>query len=615
MAVASQHAGAIMAAIFSFMGKREMTAPVTQNLVATFFERAEAMGDAPFLWSKRDGTYAAWSWRRVAEAVSALSRGLRALGVAAGERVVLVSENRPEWVIADLAIMAAGAVTVPAYTTNSRDDHGHILVDSGASAAIVSTDALARPLLAAADSAPALKLLVALEEISGDAGPVDVHSWDDVIARGDAMTDAMADDGSELIAAITPDDLACFIYTSGTGGRPKGVMLSHRAIAYNVYSATDLLSELDLGDEVFLSFLPLSHSYEHTCGLHLPISLGAQIYYAESIETLSANMAEAQPTIMTCVPRLYEVMRARIMIGVARAGGVKKSLFEAALRLGRARYETDRLSLIESLIDRLVDKLVRDKVRQRFGGRMKALVSGGAPLNYDVGMFFLALGLPVYQGYGQTEAAPLISCNRKSVNNLASVGPALAGVEARIAEDGEICVRGDMLMAGYWNDAEATAEALKNGWLHTGDIGHIDGAGCIHITDRKKDIIVNSGGDNIAPQRVEGILTLEPEIAQAMVYGDRRAHLVALIVPDSDFIERHAEGRNLAELASDADFHSALAEVVRRACGGLSTIEKVKRFAIAPEPFAIDNGEMTPTMKIRRHAIINRYRDTLDGLY
>jgi long-chain acyl-CoA synthetase len=230
-------------------------------------------------------------------------------------------------------------------------------------------------------------------------------------------------------------------------------------------------------------------------------------------------------------------------------------------------------------------------------------------------MFFLALGLPVYQGYGQTEAAPLISCNRKSNNNIASVGPALAGVEARIADDGEICVRGGMLMEGYWNDAEATTTALEDGWLHTGDIGHIDRAGCIHITDRKKDIIVNSGGDNIAPARIEGVLTLEPEIAQALVYGDRRAHLVALIVPDPGFIESHAKGLSLVELAGDADFHGALGEAVRRASDSLSSIEKVKRFAIAQEPFTIDNGELTPTLKTRRHAIIDRYRDTLDGLY
>ena len=589
-----------------------MVAPVTQNLVATFFERAGAKGDAPFLWAKRDGAYAAWSWRRVAEAVSALSRGLGDLGVEAGDRVVLVSENRPEWVIADLAIMAAGAVTVPAYTTNSADDHAHILGHSGAAALIVSTAALARPLLAAAKSAPEVKLIIAMEAIGGgEAGSMVIHSWDDVIARGGALTDDVA----ARVATIAPADLACFIYTSGTGGRPKGVMLSHGAIAFNVFSATDLLTEVGLGDDVFLSFLPLSHSYEHTCGLHLPISMGAQIYYAEGIETLSANLAEARPTIMTCVPRLYEIMRTRILAGVARAGGLKKTLFEAALRLGRKRHEGGELSLLERLLDRLVERLVRDKVRLRFGGRMKALVSGGAPLNYDVGMFFLALGLPVYQGYGQTEAAPLISCNRKSNNNIASVGPALAGVEARIAADGEICVRGGMLMEGYWNDAEATSDALRDGWLHTGDIGHIDDAGCIHITDRKNDIIVNSGGDNIAPQRVEGVLTLEPEIAQALVYGDRRAHLVALIVPAEDFIESRGKGLSLADLAGDADFHGALGEAVRRASDSLSSIEKVKRFAIAKEPFTIDNGEMTPTLKTRRHAIISRYRDTLDGLY
>ena len=581
-----------------------MSAPTPRNLVALFFARAETGGDKPFLWAKRDGVYEAWSWRRVARAVSALSRGLRDLGVEAGDRVVLVSENRPEWVVADLAVMAAGAITVPAYVTNRVQDHAHILGDSGACAAIVSTAALARPLVAAAAETPSLKHVIAMEALAGGAGG-DVHSWDDVMARGAAM----ADDVAERVARIGPSDRACFIYTSGTGGRPKGVILSHGAIACNVDSALDLLSEIVLGEQVFLSFLPLSHSYEHSCGLHLPIAMGAQIYYAEGVEALSTNMAEARPTVMTCVPRLYEVMRGRIMSAVTRAGGIKQILFETALRLGRKRHEGGRLNPLEMLLDRLVERLVRDKVRIRFGGRMKALVSGGAPLNYDVGMFFLALGLPVYQGYGQTEAAPFISCNRWGNNNIASVGPALAGVEARIAEDGEICVRGGMLMEGYWNDAEATAEALRDGWLHTGDIGHIDAAGCIHITDRKKDIIVNSGGDNIAPQRVEGVLTLEPEIAQAVVYGDRRAHLVALIVPDADFLARRAKD------GGQASVHDALAPVVRRANDGLSTIEKIKRFAIAPEPFSIENGELTPTLKTRRHAIVNRYRETLDGLY
>ena len=587
------------------------------NLVAMFFDQAEALADAPFMWSKHGGAYRPQSWRAVAGEVSALSRGLRAAGVGPGDRVALVSENRPNWVVADLAIMAAGAVTVPAYVTNTTDDHHYILSHSGASAAIVSTGALARRLLPAAAKAPDLRFVVAMEPPDGGGGHgVEVAAWTDVMARGREQDDDVAGKA----AAIDRGALACIIYTSGTGGRPKGVMLSHAAIQCNVWGAYDLLSVLGLENEVFLSFLPLSHSYEHTAGLYLPIAIGAQIYHAEGVETLTANLVEARPTIMTCVPRLYETMRGRILAGVKRSGGLKARLFGAALALGRKRYEAPgSLSFGERIVDRLVERLVRDKVRARFGGRLKALVSGGGPLNYDVGLFFVALGLPVLQGYGQTEAAPVVSCNRPGKAKLHTVGPPLAGVEVRIAGDGEILVRGELLMDGYLTDPDATAEALKDGWLHTGDIGVIDDDGFIQITDRKKDIIVNSGGDNIAPQRVEGILALEPEIAQAMVYGDKRAHLVALIVPDADFAGSYAAERGLdaklAALAEDDGFRKAIGEAVSRAGGGLSAVERVKRFAITAEPFSIDNGELTPTIKIRRHAIVARYREVLEALY
>ncbi len=590
---------------------------VWTNLAAMFFDRAAAGGDAPFLWSKHGGAYRPQSWRAIADEVSALSRGLRALGVARGDRVVLVSENRPNWVVADLAIMAAGAVPVPAYTTNTTDDHGHILTDSGATAAIVSTSALAERLLPAADAAPELRLVVAMEPPERAEGQaVAVHAWDEVVARGRAAPDDVA----ELVGRLTRRDLACIIYTSGTGGRPKGVMLSHAAILCNIGGAHGLLAGLGLTDEVFLSFLPLSHSYEHTAGLHFPISIGAQIYYAEGAETLAANLTEARPTILTCVPRLFETMRQRILAGVKRTEGLKRKLFDAALELGRRRYEDPAsLSFGDRLLDRLVERLVRDKVRGRFGGRLKALISGGAPLNYDVGLFFVALGLPLLQGYGQTEAAPVISANRPERNKLRTVGPPLDGVEVRIAEDGEILVRGELVMDGYWNNAEATAEALADGWLHTGDIGVLDADGYIEITDRKKDIIVNSGGDNLAPQRVEGVLALEPEIAQAMVFGDRRPHLVALIVPDADFVEVYAEtngvAADLAALAADAAFKRALGAAVERANAGLSPIERIKRHAVAAEPFTVDNGEMTPTLKVRRHAVTARYGAVLEGLY
>ena len=586
------------------------------NLAAMFFEQAAARGGAPFLWHKQDGAYRAISWGEAARQASALARALRAYGLTPGERVLLLSENSPQWAIADFAIMAAGGITVPAYTTNTVRDHAHVLTDSGAAMAVVSTAALAGPLLAAAAGAPALRRVITIEPVSAPAGRPLVSGWDEALAEGAAAPGDPAADA----ARIARDSLACLIYTSGTGGVPKGVMLSHRAIMANCVGAYHLLLELGLGDEVFLSFLPLSHSYEHSCGLMFPVSLGAQIYYAERVETLSANLLEARPTIMTAVPRLYEVMRERILHGVRRQGGLKARLFRAAVELGRKRYEQPgALSLGERLIDAVVERLVRDKVRARFGGRLKALVSGGAPLNYEVGVFFTALGLRLLQGYGQTEAAPVVSCNPPSRIKLRTVGPPLADVEVRIADDGEILVRGPLLMDGYWNQPELSAEVLRDGWLHTGDIGVIDQDGCIQITDRKKDIIVNSGGDNLSPQRVEGILALEPEIETAMVVGDRRPHLVGLIVPAQAFVEQWAKDHNtradLAALSGDRSFRNALGAAVDRANAGLSVIEKVKRFIVAKEPLTVENGSMTPTMKLRRHVILERYGAALDELY
>jgi long-chain acyl-CoA synthetase len=374
------------------------------------------------------------------------------------------------------------------------------------------------------------------------------------------------------------------------------------------------------GGEVFLSFLPLSHSYEHTAGQFLPISLGAQIYYAEHVDKLIDDMAAVRPTLMLAVPRLYEVMHQRIMRSVDKTTGLRRRLFDSALALGRKRYEQPRsLSLRERLLDRLVERLVRDKVRQRFGGRLKALVSGGAALNFEIGLFFTALGVRLLQGYGQTETSPIVSVNPPHKVKLHCVGPPLRGVEVKIADDGEILVRGEAVMSGYWRDPEGTAAALRDGWLHTGDIGVIDGDGYLQITDRKKDIIVFSGGDNVSPARVEGFLCLEPEIAQAMVQGDRRPHLVALLVPDADFVRdwarRNGKPPELTELASDADLHHALAAAVDRVNAKLSPIERIRRFAIASEPFSTDNAMLTPSLKIRRHKIHERYGEALERLY
>ncbi len=588
----------------------------SKNLVTLFFEQAERLGEAPFLWAKREGHYQPVTWRETADQVSALSRGLTAIGLGAGDRIALVAENRPEWLIADLAIMAAGGITVPAYITNTVDDHHHILQDSGAKGAIVSTARLAERLLPAAHRTPETSFLVAMEPLEVQQHlDLELATWDDLLARGRESNRDVVEDARRL----GRDDTACIIYTSGTGGAPKGVVLGHGAILHNCAGAVDALMELGLGEEVFLSFLPLSHSYEHTGGQFFPISIGAQIYYAEGIETLATNMLEARPTLMTAVPRLYESLHARITRDVRKAGGLKERLFITALKLGTRRLLGQPMSLGQRIADRVVDRLVRDKVRARFGGRLKALVSGGAPLNPEIGLFFSALGLRVLQGYGQTEAAPVVSVNRVGHVKFDTVGTPIKDTEVRIAEDGEILVRGALLMQGYWNNPEATAETIRDGWLHTGDVGIIDQDGHLKITDRKKDIIVNSGGDNLSPQRVEGILALEPEIAQAMVYGDRRPHLVGLLVADQDWAaawaREHGKPASPAELADDPDFHKAMGAAVERVNRSLSTVEKVRRFKVAEAPFAIENGQLTPTMKIRRHKIKEVYGKALEALY
>ncbi len=584
------------------------------NLAVMFFDQAAQHKDKPFLWSKHDGRYQSISWNDAANKASAIANGLLAHGIEAGDRVMLVSENRPEWPITEIAVLSIGAILVPAYTTNTVADHQHILVDSGAKAAVVSTDRLAQPLLLAAEKAETLKFVCHLEPVS--SGNSLLIALKSLIADGEQSNTDIPASASQW----ERDRAACIIYTSGTGGLPKGVVLHHGAILHNCVAAKDALLEMGLDDEVFLSFLPLSHSYEHMAGQFFPICVGAQIYYAEGIESLATNMAEAQPTIMTAVPRLYETMHQKITRGVQKQGGLKEKLFNTAYTLGKKRYQNPTgLSLTEKLTDRLVDKLVRDKVRARFGGRLKALVSGGAPLNPDIGQFFTALGLRILQGYGQTESAPVIAVNRPSGPKMHTVGPIVKNTEVRIAEDGEILCRGDLVMQAYWNNETATQEAIRDGWLHTGDIGEFDADGHLLITDRKKDIIVNSGGDNIAPQRIEGMLCLEPEIAQAMVYGDKRPNLVALIVPDETWVQDWKKSSNrtesLADLKTDPDFTTAIKAVLDRVNGPLSNIEKVRRYILADEPFSIDNSEMTPTMKIRRHVLKQRYGEGLEALY
>lgn len=596
------------------------------NLVSLFLARADERGERPFLWAKRDGKWQSLSWNEAARQVCLAAEGFRALGLGDGERIMLVSENRPEWCLADLAIMAAGCITVPAYTTNTERDHLHILENSGAGAVIVSDAKLAKALLPAIIRSNPTEHVISFEPLRQmQSGTSTIHDWADLL-KGDATIAREAVEAR--MAKVGRGDMACIIYTSGTGGAPRGVMQHHGMILRNVDGAARVLAEdFGWGDEVFLSFLPLSHAYEHTGGQYLPIGMGAEIYYSEGLEKLASNIEEVRPTIMVVVPRLFEVLRTRIIKQIEKQGRVANFLLDKAVAIGARRVRGQRRKR-DLPMDFILEKSLRPKIRKRFGGRIKAMVSGGAPLNPDVGAFFDALGLTMLQGYGQTEAGPVISCNRPSVGlKMDTVGPPLPGVDVRIADDGEICVRGELVMHGYWRAKAETKRALiadpiepdKGPWLLTGDIGHLDQKGRIVITDRKRDMIVNDKGDNISPQKVEGMLTLQPEIAQAMVSGDKRPYVVGLIVPDAEWALAWARAEDekfdLARLQDLPAFRTAIRAAIDRVNLDLSVTEKVRQFVFADEAFTIENEEMTPSLKIRRHKLKERYSERLDGLY
>jgi len=577
---------------------RETTYPTWPNLAAMVFARARQAPTRPMLRHHADSAWHSITWATFARQAASLARALRAHGIAAGDRVLIAAENRPEYPIAETALLAIRAVPVPVYTTYTVEDYAHVLRDCGARAVIVSTPELASRVTAAYATATHPQaiappdLLITMDP----PGAGYTHTQTRILRFADLITDDLPPDDIEAEIALIPGTaLACLIYTSGTGGSPKGVMLSHRAILSNCRGAYKLLQMLGLQDDVYLSYLPLSHSYEHTAGQFFMLSIGAEIVYSRGTEHLAADILAAQPTILTMVPRVLEVIRGRILQGVARSPAFKRTLFNKALEFGLKRLDDTPLALHERLLDKLLDRLVRAKIADRFGGRVRLVISGGARLEPDIGRFYLALGIRLIQGYGQTEAGPVISANIPTAIRIECVGPPLEGVALRIAEDGEICVRGDLVMDGYWGRPEETAAAIHDGWLHTGDIGVIEPDGNLRITDRKKDIIVLAGGDNISPARVEGMLVAQPAIAQAVVFGDGRAALAALLVP--------AEGYDAPAVAHAVD------AVNKR----LATTERVRRHATV-EPFTLENGMLTATQKIKRHIVRQTHTAVLEKL-
>lgn len=559
-----------------------------KSLPALLFTLAVEAPELPMIGYWRDKGWHKLSRGAFAQSVANAAAGLRRLGVIPGDRVLLVSENRPEFLIADTAVMSIGAVSVPTYTTNTEADHAHILRDSGARAVVSSTAALADRIRSAAGQVAGLDVLICMEPAEGTT------PWSALEAPADLPA---------LIAEVEqiPDGrLACLIYTSGTGGAPKGVMLPHRSMLANCAAVRKIIRRLHIQEQGrYLSFLPLSHAYEHTVGGYLMPSAGVELVFSRGADKLLADFAEHQPHLITTVPRLFEVIRERVSAQVAKEGGGKQKLFDKALALGLKRLD-GRLNPIEWVMDKVLDRLVREKVRARFGGRIKALVSGGARLDPDLSGFFLGLGVTVLQGYGQTEAGPVVSVNLPWDNDRRSVGRPLHGVAVKIAADGELLVRGDLVMDGYWNNPEATARSIAVtpddglAWLHTGDVAELR-EGRIHITDRKRDFLKLKGGDMVAPSKIESLLAAEPEVAQVVAAGEGMAGVVALIVA--------AEGRE-----------AQIGDAVKRVNARLSPIERIRRFKALPDPFTVENGLMTPTMKVKRRQVIERYATEIDEL-
>lgn len=551
------------------------------NLAAMMFALARRRGGRPMLRSHVGGQWRDVSWSEFARRVAAVARGLREAGVSAGDRVLVVAESRPEVPITEVALMAIRAVPVPAYATNTPEDHAHLLLDAGIRVAVVSTAALAERVRAGAAHVRGLDALFCMED--GAEGTIPFATLD-----GDGVA---ADDIEAEAAGIPSGALACLIYTSGTSGLPRGVMLPHRAILSNIAGVEGLAAELRLEGGTYLSYLPLSHAFEHTVGQFLLPALGCTVVYGRGLEHLVADMAQVRPTVMTAVPRMLELIRARILAQMKRETPGRQKWFERALAAGLRRLDGTP-TLVDRLINPVLDRLVRRKVGARFGGRLVAMISGGARLDPEVSRFFDALGVPLIQGYGQTEAGPVVSVNHPGRARNTTVGPPIGGVEVRLAEDGELLVRGDLVMDGYWNQAAATAAAVEGGWLHTGDVARLDADGAITITDRKKDIIVLSGGENVSPARIEGLLMADARVGQAVVTGDGQAGLAALVVPGAD-----GDARSVAE---------AVAAVNKR----LSVTERIRRHALVP-PFTVENGLLTPSMKIKRAAVLRAHGGAL----
>ena len=560
------------------------------NLVQLFFEKYKQLKNKNTLFlSSLKEPKKTYTWEQTFNFINIVSQELKKI-VNKGDRCLLISENRPEWFISDLSIMFSEAITVPAYTTYAEKDYEYIINDCKPSVIFVSNDEQFNKIKKIISEKSYIKQIFSFENLNDS----DENNF---ININDLLQNNVQNDLNNF--NIKRNDIACIIYTSGTQGNPKGVMLSHGGILNNCEGAIELLKPLINNKQVnFLTWLPLSHSYEHTVQF-VQISVLAKIFYAEGIDKLIKNMGECSPHIMTAVPRFYQNLYQKINSNFKKTKGLKKILINRTISLGLKKIKKIPLNLFEKIEDTILEKLVRDKIRQQFGGSLKTFVSGGGALDKDVGYFLNSVGLPTLQGYGLTETSPVVSCNPINDIRVETVGPPFSGNQVKLAEDGEILVKGENVMIGYWNNPEETKKVLKDGWLYTGDIGEFEN-NYLKITDRKKDIIITPGGDNISPLKIENEITNSEYFDQAIVYGDNKPYLVALLI-----LQDEKKDSNKDEINNE----------IEKINNNLSKIEKIKKFFLIKEKFSIENGMLTPTLKLKRFKIINKYKNSFENLY
>tara|TARA_B100000902_G_C27293871_1_gene908775 strand:- start:158 stop:1858 length:1701 start_codon:yes stop_codon:yes gene_type:complete len=541
-----------------------------------------------FLQSLKDKNLR-FSWRQTYECIQKLSNYI-GKNINSKDRCLLISENRPEWLISDIAIMLAEGITVPAYTTYTERDYEYLINDCKPSVIIVSDILQFKKIKNLVLKHKFIKVVISFENINDDK--IEIANLKNILHNINYKEKKLDE------VNLSRKDIACIIYTSGTQGNPKGVMLSHGGILNNCEGSRELLCEIIKSKPRFLTWLPLSHSYEHTVQF-VQISVGAKIFYAESIDKLVKNMNDCSPDIMTAVPRFYQSLYQKISSTFKKATGIKKFLVESTLNLGQKKFLKQKFFLHEKFINFICENLVRKKIKSQFGGSLKAFISGGGALDYKVGVFLNSIGLPTLQGYGLTETSPVVSCNPINDIRIDTVGPPFSGNQVKIADDGEILIKGENVMLGYWNNPKETDKSIKDGWLYTGDIGHFDNS-FLKITDRKKDILITPGGDNISPVKIENDLIKIEFIEQSLVYGDNKPFLVALIVLNENF-------RNIND--------EMIKNEIEKTNKNLSKVEKIKKFIVVDKQFSIENGLMTPTLKLKRYKIIQEYKNKLDKLY